>query len=101
MLTLRTAMAYGIYRTRDDGPDSSTAKRFRSMFSRDITIKFLGVWDTVGALGIPLNLLATFNAKFNEFHDTRLSAIVINSFHAIFIDVYRIDLYVYQQLILM
>jgi uncharacterized protein (DUF2235 family) len=90
MLGLRTAMAYGIYRTRDDGPDSSTAKSFRSMFSRDITIKFLGVWDTVGALGIPLHLLATFNAKFYEFHDTQLSAIVKNAFHAIAIDEYRL-----------
>jgi len=61
------------------------------MFSREITIKFLGVWDTVGALGIPLHLLATFNAKFYEFHDTGLSAIVKNAFQAIAIDEYRQD----------
>ena len=91
MLGLRVAMAYGIYRTRDDGPDSSTAKWFKAMFSREITIKFLGVWDTVGALGIPLHLLATFNSKFYEFHDTRLSAIVKNAFHAVAIDEYRQD----------
>jgi uncharacterized protein (DUF2235 family) len=91
LLGFRVAMAYGIYRTRDDGPDSSTAQRFKSMFSREIAIKFLGVWDTVGALGIPLHLLAKFNGKFYEFHDTRLSAIVKNAFHAIAVDEHRLD----------
>ena len=33
MLAIRVPMAYGIYRTRDDGPDSETAKRFKSMYS--------------------------------------------------------------------
>ena len=91
MLGLRVAMAYGIYRTRDDGPDSSTAKWFKSMFSREIPIKCLGVWDTVGALGIPLRVLAMFNGKFYEFHDTQLSVIVKNAFHAIAMDEQRLD----------
>jgi len=90
-LGFRVAMAYGIYRTRGDGPDSSTATWFKSMFSREIAIKFLGVWDTVGALGIPVHLLARFNGKFYEFHDTRLSVIVKNAFHAIAIDEHRQD----------
>src|SRR5438132_6896723 len=91
MLAVRIPMAYGIYRTRDDGPDSATAKWFKSMYSREITIKFLGVWDTVGALGIPLHVLAKFNGKFYEFHDTRLSAIVENAFHAVAVDEHRLD----------
>jgi uncharacterized protein (DUF2235 family) len=88
-LTLRIAMAYGIYRTRGDGPDSEAAKAFREMFAREVRIKFLGVWDTVGALGIPLNLLEQFNGKFYEFHDTRLSKIVDNAYHAVAIDEHR------------
>ena len=90
-LGLRTAMAYGIYRTRDDGPDSATAKAFKSMFCRDISIKFVGVWDTVGALGIPLHILNAFNARFYEFHDTRLSQIVDNAYQAVAVDEHRID----------
>ncbi|HYE33982.1 DUF2235 domain-containing protein [Methylocaldum sp.] len=90
-LTLRTAMAYGIYRTRDDGPDSSTALEFKAKFSREIKIKFLGVWDTVGALGIPLDTLQRLNMHFYEFHDTRLSHIVENAYHAVAIDEHRID----------
>lgn len=88
-LTLRIAMAYGIYRTREDGPDSTAAKAFKEMYARPVRIKFLGVWDTVGALGIPLHLLEQFNMKFFEFHDARLSAIVDNAYHAVAIDEHR------------
>jgi uncharacterized protein (DUF2235 family) len=90
-LTLRVPMAYGIYRTRDDNADSFTAKIFRSTFSREIKIKLLGVWDTVGALGIPVDVLNLFNMKFYEFHDTRLSSIVENAFHALAVDEHRQD----------
>lgn len=88
---LRVGMAYGIYRTRDDGVDSATARRFRSMFSREITIKFVGVWDTVGALGIPLSILKDLNIAFHEFHDTQLSGIVENAYQAMAIDENRAD----------
>ncbi len=88
-LTLRTAIAYGIYRTRGDDVDSFTARTFRSAFSRKITVKFLGIWDTVGALGIPLDILSEFNLKFYEFHDTKLSSIVENAYQAIALDEHR------------
>jgi uncharacterized protein (DUF2235 family) len=90
-LGLRLAMAYGIYRTRDDKPESFTAKMFRSAFSREIKVKFIGVWDTVGALGIPLDILKDVNMKFYEFHDTKLSRIVENAYHAVAIDEHRQD----------
>lgn len=90
-LTLRVPMAYGIYRTRDDNADSVAAKFFRAAFAREIKIRFLGVWDTVGALGIPLDILSGFNMKFYEFHDTRLSHIVEKAYHAMAIDEHRRD----------
>ena len=90
-LELRVAMAYGIYRTRGDDADSLTAKLFRSSFCREIKIKFVGVWDTVGALGIPLDILKDVNMKFYEFHDTKLSGIVENAYHAIAVDEHRQD----------
>lgn len=90
-LALRVPIAYGIYRTRDDNADSLTAKMFRAAFSREIKIKFIGVWDTVGALGIPVNIFKDLNLKFYEFHDTRLSGIVENAYHAIAIDEHRLD----------
>ena len=90
-LTLRVGMAYGIYRTRGDNVDSFTAKIFRAAFCREIKIKFVGVWDTVGALGIPLTVLKDVNMKFYEFHDTNLSNIVENAYHALAIDEHRQD----------
>jgi uncharacterized protein (DUF2235 family) len=90
-LGFRTAMAYGIYRTRDDSVDSRTARLFRSMFSREIKIKFVGVWDTVGALGVPLEFLTKFNMRLYEFHDTGLSGIVENAYQAIAVDENRKD----------
>lgn len=90
-VALRVGIAYGIYRTRDDGPDSTTARWFRSMFSNEVTIRFLGVWDTVGALGIPIDLVEQFNMKFYEFHDTQLSNAVKNAYHAVAIDEHRKD----------
>jgi len=90
-LALRVPMAYGIYRTRDDNADSLAAKFFRAAFARDIKIKFLGVWDTVGALGIPVDILSGFNMKFYEFHDTKLSHIVENAYHAVAVDEHRRD----------
>jgi uncharacterized protein (DUF2235 family) len=82
-------LAYGIYRTRDDGPDSAAARAFRSTFSREIPIQFLGVWDTVGALGIPFEFADKLNLLLYQFHDTELSGIVRNAYQAMALDEHR------------
>jgi uncharacterized protein (DUF2235 family) len=87
----RVDEAYAIYRQRDDGPDTDQANVFRDRYSRDIKIKFLGVWDTVGALGIPLQALHWLDADKYAFHDTELSGIVENAAHAMAIDEWRVD----------
>lgn len=83
--------AYQIYRTRDEGTDSEQAKAFRKEHSHatSVEIQCLGVWDTVGALGIPLPSFEFFNRRFYEFHDVNLSSIVKNAFHALAIDEHR------------
>lgn len=50
-------------------------------------IKFLGVWDTVGALGVPRQYdpLGWFDSKY-RFHDTTLSPIVKHAYHALALD---------------
>lgn len=52
-----------------------------------LRIAYLGVWDTVGALGVPRHLqwLAFFNRKF-MFHDTTLSGFVERARHAVATD---------------
>ncbi len=60
--------------------------------AKSTKIHFIGVWDTVGALGIPddmalLNLID--DPKKHSFHDTELSDSVQNARHAVAIDEHR------------
>ena len=79
--------AYAFYRRRDDGshPAGVEAQDFRRKYSHEIRIRFIGVWDTVGALGIPFHILRVFNRRL-EFHDVKLSSYVENAFQALAID---------------
>ena len=85
------AQAYDIYKIGDVEKRLSKAQEFRdkhhTMWAR---IKFLGVWDTVAALGIPfgpldkiINSIPWFKHKF---HNYGLSPSVTNAFHALSID---------------
>lgn len=55
-----------------------------------LKIAYLGVWDTVGALGVPNHyaIASLFNQKF-QFHDTDLSRSVAAARHAVAIDEHR------------
>jgi len=86
--------AYQFYRDRNaaTGPDSAAARDFRATYARrdvdPVPIRYLGVWDTVGALGIPLSggrLFHQINERW-QFHDTKLSSSVRSAFHALAID---------------
>jgi uncharacterized protein (DUF2235 family) len=81
--------AYSLYRRRDVHPDDPPAQRFRATNSRETMIEFLGVWDTVGALGIPTRGLRALTAWRHQFHDVQLSKVVRNAFHALAIDEHR------------
>ncbi len=73
--------AYKIY--RGSATDNPGAQSFRAHESREVQIHFLGVWDTVGALGVP-------SLKYAEkFHNTELCANVSNAYHAVAIDEHR------------
>lgn len=82
--------AYDIYRVRDLSADSPDAVRFRERHSRTIRIRCIGVWDTVGSLGIPISHVP-FNSDYYRFHDTELSGIVDYAYHAIAADEARRD----------
>ncbi len=81
--------AYNIYRSRKATyqPREVEATLFRKTFAVEeyTKIKFIGVWDTVGALGNPL-LLNGILSKKNRFHDTELTSRIENAFHALAID---------------
>ena len=72
-------------------PDGDNAKELRSSHcypSRKI--HFVGVWDTVGALGIPFSLMGLFESK-DEFYDTKMGSNVSFARHALAIDEQRQD----------
>lgn len=79
--------AMRIYRDKNLHPDCNECRAFRSQYSKTPRIRFIGVWDTVGALGIP----GTFISEHGKYswHDTELSSLVDYAYHAIALDEHR------------
>lgn len=98
--------ALALYQARGAGshPDSEAATAFRRRYAQDahtspadraarpgaaepLRLAYLGVWDTVGALGLPAWFRASelVNRPL-RFHDTRLSKGVAAARHAVAID---------------
>jgi uncharacterized protein (DUF2235 family) len=83
---------FRIYRIREGGADGPEALTFRAQNNcRKVQIHLIGVWDTVGALGIPLSIARQLDEQFNGFHDTKLSSYVDFAYHAVAIDEHRVD----------
>jgi uncharacterized protein (DUF2235 family) len=76
----RIRQAYALYRDprRDSEPSAIAAELFRRSYSHsEVYIEFVGVWDTVGALGIPIDgFRPPLLSRLWTFHDTRLSRYV-------------------------
>jgi hypothetical protein len=81
------------YRRRIESRDArSWAEWAFHAAGQPVAIRFLGVWDTVGALGIPddmalLNLLD--NLQDHTFHDTMLGTHIACARHAVALDEMR------------
>ncbi|MBL9154463.1 MAG: DUF2235 domain-containing protein [Verrucomicrobiales bacterium] len=87
--------AFELYRQRQPSkaPDAPAAVDFRQRYAvADLSpIEFLGVWDTVGSLGIPVPLFGVLNSANYLFHDTSPSRIIQCARHAMAIDEVRED----------
>jgi hypothetical protein len=85
----RVAEAYGNYRIETaDGADAGFKRAYRDQPGNRgaVPVHFVGVWDTVGALGVPfIELLASRN----RFHDPRLSPNVRHARHGLALDELR------------
>ena len=83
---------YDKYRDKSPewAPDGAEAVTFRKEHSHpDESIAFIGVWDTVGALGAPFGLIAGWIVDkifHTSFHDTKLSSWVKSAYHALAVD---------------
>lgn len=90
--TDRINEAWALYRSSADKPNGVASTLFRGAYSYGPRIHFIGVWDTVGALGVPVlgprwlkPIVTRLNHRW-EFHDTKLSTRVDGAFHALAID---------------
>jgi hypothetical protein len=87
----RVDEAMKLYRSRSDKnkPTSEKAEKFRKAYSYEPIIDFIGVWDTVGSLGIPTGSLRLLSLLFHligydwRFHDPQLSSKVKYAYHAV------------------
>jgi uncharacterized protein (DUF2235 family) len=57
----------------------------------DAKVTFVGVWDTVGALGVPGGLFSEEDARKFAFHDTSPCAAMKHGCHALAVDEHRHD----------
>lgn len=77
-------------------PDVATSPKDlknRNDHSHMVNIAYIGVWDTVGALGIPEGLVGPLARLWNwryRFHDMELSETVKSARHAVAIDEQRV-----------
>lgn len=91
----RVKDAWALYRDRTEKPSGTAAALFRQAYAYETGIRFIGVWDTVGALGIPVlgprwlkPVVASANRRW-AFHDTELSSWVRSACQALAIDEQR------------
>ncbi len=80
--------AYSLYRDRTPltHPDSDLMKAFKNCYAieNETNVYFIGVWDTVGALGVPSSF-HSLNKKY-QFHDVKLSSTIKYAYQALSID---------------
>lgn len=87
------ADAWKIFKSKlaKNHPKGEAAKLFQKKHCHPSRkIHFVGVWDTVGALGIPFSLMGLFESH-DEFYDTKMGSNVAIARHALAIDEQRED----------
>jgi len=85
--------AFDLYKTRAVKPGSKRAEQWRRAHTGSKArgaVHFIGVWDTVGALGLPTRVLA-FAQEKDLFYDPVLGSNVKTARHAVSIDEQRAD----------
>lgn len=80
--------AWYFYRQR---PADRIRAALGNLSARPVALKCLGVFDTVGALGVPLPFFRRENRDLFEFHDVGLSNAGSLNLHALAIDEHRLS----------
>jgi uncharacterized protein (DUF2235 family) len=82
---------YELIRDKHGAPPRDFEERVlldHAVYQRNI-IRMVGVWDTVGALGVPLGGIPGISRRTLWFHNTRLSRAIEHSYHALALDEQR------------
>jgi uncharacterized protein (DUF2235 family) len=88
-LRYRNHQASTLHELRQKPPgELSLEERWLLKYAREIRIKFIGVFDTVGALGVPFHIPG-FDRHAYRFLDTNLRQTYENAFQALAIDEHR------------
>lgn len=69
--------------------DITLEERWMLKYSRPVAIEMVGVWDTVGALGVPAFSFSGISSSTLKFHHTGLRKPIRHGFHALAIDEHR------------
>jgi len=80
--------AFAVYQQAKENPAAAAA--FKAANSLDVKVHFIGVWDTVGSIGVPLGFTLR-SVPLAPWHDVSLGPHVENAYHAVSIDEQRWD----------
>ncbi|MDJ0700805.1 MAG: DUF2235 domain-containing protein [Woeseiaceae bacterium] len=80
---------YRLPKSVDTDSNLSLEDRWMVQYSRRVRITFIGVWDTVGALGLGVRRSRHENRGEFNAHFTRLSSSFDHAYHALAIDEHR------------
>lgn len=69
--------------------DATLEERWMLTYAMPINIKMVGVWDTVGALGVPFGTIPGLSRSGYKFLHTGLRQSIQNAYHALAIDEHR------------
>jgi uncharacterized protein (DUF2235 family) len=84
--------AFDLYKTKKYSPSCAHSYEWRENYAvqQEVKIKFVGAWDTVGALGLPITIFGLIKNK-HLFYDRKLGSNMTVVRHALALDELRDD----------
>mgnify|MGYP000132639946 CR=1 FL=1 len=84
--------AFDIYKTKSKKPKGEFSTNWRQEYAiaPQVKINFVGVWDTVGSMGLPFTIFGLIKDK-HLFYDRKIGSNIIKARHALALDESRRD----------
>lgn len=88
----RIEEAFALYKNKRYKPNGTYSKKWKKKYSikQKVKVDFVGVWDTVGAMGLPFTIFGLIKDK-HLFYDRKLGSNIIKARHALALDEQRDD----------